>query len=121
VARLRELGITVMADIDSVEAGIEAARAGADLLASTLAGYTSGDIPIGPDIELVRQLAKTGHAPVIAEGRYHQPAQVRAALEAGAYAVVVGQAITNPIAITRRFVEATYPPPEVRMRPRPAT
>lgn len=120
VARLRELGIAVMADIDSVEAGIEAARAGADLLASTLAGYTSSEVPVSPDIELVRELAATGLAPVIAEGRYHQPAQVRAALEAGAYAVVVGQAITNPIAITRRFVEATEPPQQGRAR-RPST
>ena len=45
--------------------------------------------------------------PVIAEGRIQTPAQVRAALDAGAYAVIVGTAITRPELITRRFVAAT--------------
>jgi N-acylglucosamine-6-phosphate 2-epimerase len=107
VARLRTLGIAVVADVDAADAGLEAARAGAEFVASTLAGYTSGSTPSEPDLDLVHELASGGVARVIAEGRYHQPAQVRAALDAGAFAVVVGQAITNPVAITRRFVDAT--------------
>ena len=43
---------------------------------------------------------------MVAEGRYWTPQEVRAAVDAGAYAVVVGTAITNPGAITRRFLEA---------------
>jgi N-acylglucosamine-6-phosphate 2-epimerase len=52
-------------------------------------------------------LARTLSVPVIAEGRYRTPEQVREAFAAGAFAVVVGRAITDALAITRRFVEAT--------------
>ena len=45
--------------------------------------------------------------PVIAEGHIQTPAQVRAALDAGAYAVIMGTAITRPEFITRGFVAAT--------------
>ena len=41
--------------------------------------------------------------PLIAEGRIHTPAQARAALDAGAFAVVVGTAITHPASITGWF------------------
>jgi N-acetylmannosamine-6-phosphate 2-epimerase/N-acetylmannosamine kinase len=44
---------------------------------------------------------------VLAEGRYRTPAQARLAIEAGAYAVVVGSAITRPEHITAWFAEAT--------------
>jgi N-acylglucosamine-6-phosphate 2-epimerase len=42
----------------------------------------------------------------VAEGRYASPEQVRAAFTAGAFAVVVGTAITNPVALTQRFAAA---------------
>lgn len=45
--------------------------------------------------------------PVVAEGRYRTPTQVREALRAGAFAVVVGRAITDPLMLTRTFVDAT--------------
>jgi N-acylglucosamine-6-phosphate 2-epimerase len=45
--------------------------------------------------------------PVVAEGRYRTPAQVREALRAGAFAVVVGRAITDPLMLTKVFVEGT--------------
>lgn len=102
-----ELGIGVVADVDSVEASRLAARAGATFVATTLAGYTSGAVPEKPDIELVARIADaTGH-PLIAEGRYREPDEVAAAFRAGATAVVVGKAITDPIALTRRLVAAT--------------
>jgi N-acylglucosamine-6-phosphate 2-epimerase len=41
---------------------------------------------------------------VIAEGRIRTPAEARAALDAGAFAVVVGGAITRPQSITATFV-----------------
>ena len=41
--------------------------------------------------------------PVIAEGRYSTPDDVAAAFDAGAFAVVVGTAITDPTALTRRL------------------
>jgi putative N-acetylmannosamine-6-phosphate epimerase len=45
--------------------------------------------------------------PVICEGRIRHPSDLAAAFAAGAHAVVVGTAITNPIAITRAYVAAT--------------
>lgn len=103
----REFGCLVMADIDSFEEGAAAALAGADLVATTLSGYT-GNRPMtyGPDFELVRTLAADIQVPVICEGRIRNPDDVAAAFAAGAYAVVVGTAITNPIAITQTFAEA---------------
>jgi putative N-acetylmannosamine-6-phosphate epimerase len=62
-------------------------------------------VPDDPDLDLVARLASTLDCPVVAEGRYVTPQHVRVAFDAGAYAVVVGTAITNPRAITRRFRE----------------
>ncbi len=79
-----------------------AAQAGADYVATTLSGYTDNS-PAGPDpdIDLVRRLSRQLTVPVVAEGRYATPEQVGAAFAAGAHAVVVGTAITNPREITR--------------------
>ena len=97
----------LLADVDSLEAGVAARAAGADAVATTLSGYTEdGSPPEGPDVELVGRLARELDCPVLAEGRYSTPAQVAAALDAGAFAVVVGTAITDPTAITRRLAEA---------------
>ncbi len=101
-----ELGVAVMADVDTLPAGVQAREAGADAVATTLAGHTGpGAPPPGPDLDLVAALASEVDCPVVAEGRYETAAQVRAALQAGAYAVVVGTAITNPVALTARLVE----------------
>jgi N-acylglucosamine-6-phosphate 2-epimerase len=97
----------LLADVDSLEAGVAARAAGADAVATTLSGYTEdGSPPEGPDVELVGRLARELDCPVVAEGRYSTPAQVAAALDAGAFAVVVGTAITDPTALTRRLAEA---------------
>jgi len=98
-----DLGVPVLADVDSLEAGLAARADGADLVATTLSGYTNGDTPTGPDVALVRELAATLDCPVIAEGRIRTPEDVRAVCEAGAYAVVVGSAITNPMDLTARL------------------
>ncbi|MDJ0311655.1 N-acetylmannosamine-6-phosphate 2-epimerase [Arthrobacter sp. H35-D1] len=98
----------VMADCGSLEDAVAAVEAGADLIGTTLAGYT-GERPKtdGPDLELIAAIAdaKLGR-PLIAEGRIHSPAQARAALDAGAFAVVVGTAITHPATITGWFKAA---------------
>lgn len=101
----RELDTLIVADISTYEEGLAAARAGADVVATTLSGYTpySRQEP-GPDLALVRRLARDLPVPVIAEGRIWEPAEARAALDAGAWAVVVGTAITRPQEIARRFV-----------------
>ncbi|MFL4473922.1 N-acetylmannosamine-6-phosphate 2-epimerase [Paeniglutamicibacter sp. MACA_103] len=99
---------TVMADCGSLQDAIAAAAAGADLIGTTLAGYT-GERPKtqGPDLELLEAIVAADLGlPVIAEGRIHTPAQAREALDAGAHAVVVGTAITHPATLTGWFVDA---------------
>jgi N-acylglucosamine-6-phosphate 2-epimerase len=97
----------VMADISIFEEGIAAEQAGADMVSTTLSGYTSySPQQSEPDLELVRQLAKRLKIPVIAEGRIFTPEELIAAFKSGAYAVVIGSAITRPQVITERFVKA---------------
>ncbi len=100
-----ELGKPVMCDCSTVEEGLRCAELGADIVASTMAGYTPYSKKTeGPDLEMVARLASEQPKPVIAEGRYWSPEEARLALEAGAHAVVVGTAITVPEWITSRFV-----------------
>lgn len=116
-----ELSQPVLADVDSLEAGLAAREAGAAAVATTLAGYTGGTTSApraappasdaaaataGPDLDLVAALASELDCPVLAEGRIATPDDARAALDAGAFAVVVGTAITDPLALTRRFAAA---------------
>ena len=113
IAGLRvERSTLVMADCGSLADAIAAAEAGADLIGTTLSGYT-GERPAGPgpDLELITQLcSRLPGVPIIAEGRYHTPDQARAALDAGAHAVVVGTAITHPTTITTWFDQALRRP-----------
>lgn len=104
---IRALGTPVMADIDSFAAGKHAGDLGAELVGTTLSGYTSVPQNRGgdPDIELVRRLAGLP-APVIAEGRIKSPDELRQAFAAGAFAVVVGTSITEPMALTARYLAA---------------
>lgn len=103
-ARLR--GRLVMADVSSLEEGVRAWESGVDFVGTTLSGYTpTSPGSADPDIELVRSLAQEG-VRVIAEGRYDRPEYAAAALEAGAYAVTVGSAITRPEHVTGWFLKA---------------
>lgn len=103
---IRELEQPLLADVDCFEAGLVARAAGAAAVATTLSGYTGGPVPEGPDLELVARLVAELDCPVLAEGRYATPEAVHEAFDAGAFAVVVGAAITDPVALTRRFASA---------------
>lgn len=108
IARLHgECRVLVMADVSTLEEGVDAAAAGADLVATTMAGYTphSRQLP-GPDLDLVRDLAGHISLPVVAEGRIRTPDEAAQAIGAGAWAVVVGRAITMPEAIAEGFARA---------------
>ncbi len=108
--------LPIMADVSTAAEGVVAAESGADIVASTLSGYTQGgEPPDGPDIELVVGLVAAQQRPVVAEGRYATAEQVRAAFAAGAQAVVIGTAITDTLALARRFVRAA--PRDVAARP----
>ena len=101
-----EFKMPVMADISTLEEGLAAADAGADIVATTLTGYTSytSDRPL-PDFELLEKLVTRLSIPVFVEGHIRSPADARRALELGAFAVVVGAAITRPEWITANFVQ----------------
>ena len=102
-----ETDCLVLADIATFEEGMAAEAAGADLISTTMSGYTEeSPQQAGPDLALVQQLAPQLHVPLLAEGRFSTPAQVQQALALGALAVVVGGAITRPQQITRWFVDA---------------
>ena len=96
-----------MADISTLEEGINCAQLGADIISTTLAGYTleSGEPTEGPDYGLLSELVKTVNKPVILEGRIWEPDDVKKAFELGAHCVVIGSAITRPQLITKRFVD----------------
>lgn len=99
--------VLVMADCGSVADAEAAQAAGADLLGTTLAGYSGErEKTAGPDFEFVDQVVAMAEVPVVVEGRVHTPAQAREALDRGAFAVCVGTAITHPSTITGWFVDA---------------
>ncbi len=108
VAALKDDGALVMADCGSFADAQQAADAGCDILSTTLSGYT-GERPKtdGPDFELLAEMiAAFPGFPVICEGRIHTPEHVRQVMDAGAWAAVVGTAITHPTTITTWFRDA---------------
>jgi len=103
----RELAALVMADVATVEEAVSAAAAGADLVASTLRGYTTETEAVTKfEPAFIAELARAVDVPVVAEGRIYAPDEAASALAAGAFAVVVGRAITNPQSTTQRFARA---------------
>ncbi|MGN7287167.1 N-acetylmannosamine-6-phosphate 2-epimerase [Shouchella clausii] len=96
----------VMADISTFDEGVEAAKLGVDCISTTLSGYTPySRQQRGPDFHLLEQLVRELNMPIIAEGRIQTPEEAKKAIELGAYAVVVGSAITRPQLITHTFAE----------------
>ena len=97
----------LMADISTYEEGVRAWKLGMDIVGTTMSGYTSHSPKLeGPDYELVKKLSQTVDIPVIGEGRVHSPEDAVKMLDAGAFAVVVGGAITRPLEIATRFIKA---------------
>ena len=84
----------IMADCSCMDDVQRALEAGADIVSTT-------------DLEFLREaVAAAGDVPVFCEGRIHTLADAQAAMEAGAFAIVVGTAITHPQSITSWFADA---------------
>lgn len=103
----KHLDVLVMAEISTAEEGLIAMRGGADILSTTIAGYTPYSRQLQePDYELISELKAQCGLPINAEGRFHHPDQVIEAFRRGAWTVTVGSAITRPHVITREFTES---------------
>lgn len=107
VQRIHEGGRLVLADISTYDEGLQAAAAGADALSTTMSGYTPCSRHLyGPDAKLVRELTEAVSIPVFAEGRINTPDDVTLVMAAGAWAPIIGSAITRPQLITVKFADA---------------
>lgn len=101
----------LMADCASIEDAQYAAALGFDCVGTTLVGYTRETRNhVCPDLAMIQWLSEELSIPVIAEGGIWSPEQLRSVFDHGAFAAVVGSAITRPMVITRRFVQAITSP-----------
>jgi N-acylglucosamine-6-phosphate 2-epimerase len=110
ILRIKEdLNLPVMADISTLKEGLNAVETeGVDFVGTTLSGYTNNTKHIvKTDFELVEKLAQRLNVPIICEGRLASPDDVRRAFDYGAFAVVVGGAITGIDQLVQQFVSAT--------------
>ena len=107
--------VVIMADIDTIEDATIAAREGADIIATTLNGYTenstekhiAGDSEGEPNYEFLKQRKKADLGCfILYEGRIWTREQAVRCFEEGADSICIGKAITNPYKITDRFVKA---------------
>jgi N-acylglucosamine-6-phosphate 2-epimerase len=110
IARIHdELGKPVMADVDTIESAIAAAAAGADLVSTTLYGYTAQTKHLSPPgFDLLTQLVEQLDIPAICEGGIASPQMAQEALKLGAYAVVVGTAITGIDLQVKAYQQAIF-------------
>lgn len=101
-----EMDVLVMADISTLEEGIKAAEEGADIVGSTLSGYTEYTNKMNrPDFNLIKELSSKINVPVMAEGRISTIEDAKRAFDLGAYSVTIGGSITRPMQITQFYVD----------------
>lgn len=103
IAAVHDGGAVAMADCALPDDGVCALAAGADILATTLCGYTKETAGHSlPALDVVEAFSQLGSF-VICEGGIHAPEAGAAAMAAGADAVVVGTAITNVEWLVARY------------------
>ncbi len=99
-------GALAMADCAEEADGALATAAGADIVATTLAGYTEATRGRTlPALDMAAAFARM-HPFAVCEGGISRPDEAAAAFAAGAAAIVVGTAITNVDVLVRRFADA---------------
>lgn|SRR5574344_522100 len=105
VKTIHNSGRLAMADIATLQEGINCESLGVDIVSTTLSGYTleSKTESDKPDFNLLEDLVNNTELAVILEGRIWEPEEVKKAFEIGAHSVVIGSAITRPQLITKRF------------------
>jgi N-acylglucosamine-6-phosphate 2-epimerase len=109
VAAIHSGGALAMADCALGDDGVSACAAGADIVATTLSGYTKESRgQTLPAFDLVRAFAEL-ETFVVCEGGIHQPADAAKAVQAGADAIVVGTAITNTEWLVKQYVASLAP------------
>lgn len=97
----------LMADCSTLQECIHASQLGFDLIGTTMNGYTEASIKESVlPLQLMQKVAQQLETPLIAEGHLDTPELAAEAMKLGAWAVVVGSAITRPQVITKRFVDA---------------
>ena len=101
----QQLNKPVMADVDTYEAAQLAVNAGADIVGTTLFGYTKETQNFSPPgWELLSQIIENLDTFVICEGGVSSPQMARKALDLGADAVVVGGAITGIDLLVKAYI-----------------
>lgn len=104
-----EFNTLIMADVAKEDEAVECEQAGADIISTTLNGYTPdtvNDKIHSPNFELVKALVNKIKKPIVAEGRINSPEAAKKIIELGAFAVVVGTAITRPHIVTSWYSDA---------------
>lgn len=98
--------LILMADISTFEEAELAVNAGADIVSTTLSGYTEYTREKGdtPDYQLIKDCKEKLDVFVICEGKIWSREDALKCFKCGADAIVVGTAITNPKLITERYI-----------------
>ena len=106
ISKIHSCKRIAMADCSTIKDAINAIENGADILSTTLSGYTNEKLPPkNPDFKLLNQLIKKFKVPIIAEGRFNTPVFYQKSIKSGAHAVVVGTALNRIELITKSFLD----------------
>lgn len=99
----------LMADTATIENVKEANELGFDIIGTTMHGYTPDTEGLNiadDDFSYLKKVLVTADHPVIAEGKVDTPEKARHCIDLGCHAVVVGGAITRPLEIATKFINA---------------
>ena len=103
--RLNYPDVLIMGEISTLEEAKAILPLKLDLISTTLSGYTEESKEVtAVNLKLIHEISQITAIPIIAEGKIKNEVEAQSALDAGAFAVVVGTSITRPEIITSRYV-----------------